>query len=222
MAIGKLATLGPRVGHRLAIHRMLTYDPAPQTGAPMGQGIGFCGAHRVGKTTLAQATSQAAGIPFLQTHTSHLFIQRGLDPAKPMPFATRLAIQRDILEAGEAVWSSVSGPFLSDRTPLDMAAYTLADVQGTTELDAPALLRYLNDCLDTTNRLFSTMLVVPPGIPLVAEAGKAALHTAYIEHIHTLVVGLCYDPRITARVFQLDRSILSLNDRVKTTLSHLA
>ena len=56
----------------------------------------------------------------------------------------------------------------------------------------------------------------------LAEAGKAALHAAYIEHIHTLVVGLCYDPRITARVFQLDRTVRSLDDRVNTTLSHLA
>ncbi|ALA59830.1 AAA family ATPase [Nitrospira moscoviensis] len=182
------------------------------------RGIGLCGAHRVGKTTLAQAVSQAAGIPFLKTHTSLLFTQKGLDPAQPMPFTTRLSIQREILAAAVAVWSRAAGRFISDRTPLDMAAYTLADVQGTTP-GSDALLQYLEECVLHTNRFFSTLVVIPPGIPLVREPGKAALHEAYIEHVHTLVVGLCHDPRILAGVHLVPREVLSLNARVQRTLS---
>lgn len=185
----------------------------------MTPGIGLCGAHRVGKTTLALAVSQAAQIPFLKTHTSQLFAARGLDPAKPIPFHTRLSIQQEILTAGEQVWRQAEGPFISDRTPLDMAAYTLADIQGTTEVDSPALLGYLQDCLDKTNRFFATLVIVPPGIPLIHEPGKAALHEAYIEHIHTLIVGLCYGKHISAKVCQLERTTLSLDERVKSTLS---
>lgn len=187
----------------------------------MKSGIGLCGAHRVGKTTLAQAVSHTTGIPFLKTHTSHLFQQHGLDPAKPMNFHTRLSIQQEILTAGETVWSQESGRFLSDRTPVDMAAYTLADVHGTTTLDETAFRQYLTDCIEKTNRFFSTLIIVPPGIPLVPEPGKAALHEAYIEHIHTLIVGLCHDERITAKIYHLERDILSLDDRVTRALSFL-
>jgi predicted ATPase len=186
------------------------------------RGIGLCGAHRVGKTTLAQAVSQAGHIPFLKTRTSQLFQKHGLDPAKRMPFPTRLSIQQEILAAAVDVWSGAAGRFISDRTPLDMAAYTLADVQGTTTLDSHALLRYLEDCLRQTNRFFSTLVIIPPGIPLVQEPGKAALHEAYIEHLHTLVVGLCHDPRILAKVQVVPRELLSLNDRVQRTLSFIA
>lgn len=185
----------------------------------MKPGIGLCGAHRVGKTTLALAVSQAADIPFLKTHTSQVFAKHGLDPAKPMPFHTRLSIQQEILTAGEEIWTQASGRFITDRTPLDMAAYTLADIQGTTEVDSSALLGYLHSCIEKTNQFFSTLIIVPPGIPLVLEPGKAALHAAYIEHIHTVIVGLCHAPNITARVSQMNRSILSLEDRVKMTVA---
>lgn len=187
----------------------------------MKPGIGLCGAHRVGKTTLALALSQAANIPFLKTYTSQIFAKHGLDPAKPLPFQTRLSIQQEILAAGEDVWRQASGRFVSDRTPLDMAAYTLADVQGTTEVDSTALLGYVRDCIQKTNQFFSQLIIVPPGIPLIHEPGKAALHEAYIEHIHTLIVGLCYSQNLSARISTLDRAILSLEARVKKTLSSI-
>lgn len=187
----------------------------------MQSGIGLCGAHRVGKTTLAQAVSHATGIPFLKTHTSHIFQQHGLDPAKPMAFDTRLAIQQDILAAGEAVWTQATGPFISDRTPLDMAAYTLADIHGTTALDETAFKQYLTACIEKTNRFFSTLIIVPPGIPLIPEPGKAALHGAYIEHIHTLIAGLCHDDRIAAAVHRMGRDVLLLEARVAHIIARL-
>jgi hypothetical protein len=187
----------------------------------MKSGIGLCGAHRVGKTTLAQAVSQASGLPFLQTHTSQIFKRHGLDPAKRMTFAARLSIQQDILSAAVEIWSLADSRFISDRTPLDMAAYTLADIQGTTKLDEAVLTAYLDDCLQHTDRFFSTLIVIPPGIPLVHEPGKAALHSGYIEHIHTLVVGLCHDPRLSARVCQLARQVLLLEDRTRQAMSFI-
>jgi len=187
----------------------------------MQSGIGLCGAHRVGKTTLAQAVSQASGLPFLQTHTSQVFKQHGLDPADPMPFAARLSIQREILSAAIAVWNQADGSFISDRTPLDMAAYTLADIQGTTKVDGTALTSYLDDCLHVSNQYFSTLIVIPPGIPLINEPGKAALHTGYIEHLHTLVVGLCHHPCLSATVCQLSRQVLSVRARTKQAMSFI-
>lgn len=187
----------------------------------MKSGIGLCGAHRVGKTTLAQAVSQARRLPFLQTQTGQVFKRYGLDPAKPMAFATRLSIQWEILSAAVEVWRRAESRFISDRTPLDMAAYTLADIQGTTEVDGAALTAYLDDCLQNTNQFFSTLIIIPPGIPLVHEPGKAALHNGYIEHLHTLVVGLCHDPRLSPKVCQLARHVLSLNDRTEQAISFI-
>ena len=188
----------------------------------MPSGIGLCGAHRVGKTTLAHALSETSGLPFLKTHTSHVFQQRGLDPAKPMPFEIRLSIQHEILAAGVAVWSQAAGPFLSDRTPIDMAAYTLADVQSTTKVEGSALADYLHQCLIETNRFFSTLIIVPPGIPLIHEPGKAALHEAYIEHLHAVIVGICHQEGLTASVTQLARQLIALDARLTACRPYLS
>jgi hypothetical protein len=51
----------------------------------------------------------------------------------------------------------------------------------------------------------------------VAEAeGKAALNKAYIEHIHSLIVGLCHDERLRCRVIRVPRNVTVLNERIGT------
>ncbi len=176
--------------------------------------IGICGAHRTGKSTLAEKLAHSLGIPFVQTTTSQVFAEAGLDPAQPMDFSTRLMIQQKVLLAGEAVWSSSSPPFVSDRTPIDMMAYTLADIQGTTVVDFPQLSAYLQQCFASTNRFFRHLFIVQPGIPLVHAEGKAALNPAYIEHINTLVIGLCQDSRLFCRVQLIPRSVVDLGARL--------
>lgn len=187
----------------------------------MKNGIGLCGAHRVGKTTLAQALSCELNIPFLKTSTSEQFKKHMLSPSEPMNFDKRLFIQREILQAGKQVWDTDVDKFITDRTPLDMAAYTLADINGVTQVDFKELKSYINDCFDATQHYFSTLVIIPPGIPLVHEEGKAALNEAYIEHIHTLIVGLCHDERFPKRVFALRRNMLSLDERLNEILSFL-
>lgn len=191
----------------------MTRQPAQEGSRPAG-GIGLCGAHRVGKTTLAEAFAAAAGIPCVRTATSAVFARHGLDPSKPMSFAARLAIQREILAAAEDAWRAAEGRFITDRTPVDMMAYTLADIRGDTEVGFQDLAAYLERCFRVTNEVFSTLVVVQPGIPLVREGGKAALNEAYIEHVNAVVLGLCHDDRLRCRTFLLNREAIALQTRL--------
>ncbi|MDQ6734382.1 MAG: ATP-binding protein [Nitrospirota bacterium] len=184
-------------------------------------GIGLCGAHRVGKTTLAQSLSDSLQLPFVKTNTSEVFRKWRIEPDVPITFEIRLGIQRHILEAAVELWSREKEAFITDRTPLDMAAYTLADIQGATTLDTKELFDYLDDCFRRTHKFFSTLIIIPPGIPLTHETGKAALNECYIEHVHNLVVGLCHDERIKQKVFALQRETLPLNDRVNNIIAFL-
>lgn len=182
--------------------------------------LGLCGAHRTGKTTLANAIATRLDMPFVRTTTSQVFEKLGLDPAAPMDFKTRLFVQNHVLAAAEQVWQSSPTPFVSDRTPIDMIAYTLGDIQGKTEVDFDLLSQYIDRCFDSTNQFFQNLAIVQPGIPLVYEEGKAALNAAYIEHINVLVIGLCGDRRLKAHIFCNDRSAIHLEVRIQNILEH--
>ncbi|MCA6501568.1 MAG: AAA family ATPase [Pseudanabaena sp.] len=182
--------------------------------------LGLCGAHRTGKTTLAIAISSLLNIPFVRTTTSQVFAQLGLDPAEPMDFQTRLFVQNHVLDAAEQVWQESASPFISDRTPIDMIAYTLGDIQGKTEVDFDLLSQYIDRCFASTNQFFQNLAIIQPGIPLVYEEGKAALNAAYIEHINILVIGLCSDRRLKTNVFCNARNAIDLEARILNILEH--
>jgi hypothetical protein len=176
--------------------------------------IGLCGSHRTGKTTLAEAISQQTGMPFVKTSTSEVFNKHGLDPSKPMDFQKRLWIQHKILDTAQHLWLAEQKQFITDRTPLDMAAYTLADIQGATEVDFPELEGYLARCFEVTNYFFKVLVLIQPGIPLMHEEGKAALNKSYLEHLNYLILGLCNDARINSTLVFLHRDVITLEDRI--------
>jgi len=179
----------------------------------MSNGLGLCGSHRTGKTTLARQMAETFDLEFVVTTTTEVFVENGLKPSSPMDFKTRLWIQDKIISAAEAVWSGCDAPFITDRTPLDMLAYTLGDIQGVVRVEYELLQAYVERCMASTNRFFSSLCVVQPGIKLVPAPGKAALNEAYIEHLNTLVLGLCVDERMTVPFHLLPRATVNLQKR---------
>lgn len=177
--------------------------------------IGLCGAHGTGKTTLAKALP----LPFVGIQTRQIFQEYRLKPDLPMHIETRLWVQRKVLEKASTIWANQSGNFVSDRTPFDMAAYTLADIAGDTlnprtELE---LARYLDDCLELAKSTFSHVVIVPPLIPLVDENGRASISKGYVMHIHTLCVGLWSESPIAG--FSLSSS--DLDERVRVIVDEI-
>jgi len=183
--------------------------------------IGFCGAHRTGKTTLAMELAKLRGAQFVRTRVSEIFQECGLHPAQPMDFATRLNVQFRILVACESDWRNASGNFITDRTPVDLMAYTLGDIQGETQVSEPEFNRYVERCFEAANRFFDTLIIIQPGIPLAEAEGKAALNKAYIEHINSLIIGLCHDQRLDCRVVQISRKVIDLSERINQVAAML-
>jgi hypothetical protein len=186
------------------------------------KGIGLCGSHRTGKTTLAKEIAEKTGLEFIQTSTSEVFSQNGLHPSQSMDFTTRIWIQNKVISAAEKVWSDAREKFITDRTPIDMMAYTLADIDGKSSVDFSALEGYLGHCFRVTDSLFSHLFILQPAIPLVHEEGKAALNRAYMEHLNILMQGLCCDERLHSPIVTVPRHIIPLDDRVKTIVEILA
>lgn len=158
------------------------------------------------------------GIPFVQTSTSEVFKELGFDPKIDYPFKLRMMIQNKILDVGNALWSKYKGAFITDRTPVDMLAYTMADVQreNLDKDDEKLFMEYQARCFELTNRHFGALFVIQPGIQLVDEEGKAPINEAYIEHINTLAIGIANDQRLNINRYILNRSVLDLQKRCET------
>lgn len=179
--------------------------------------IGLCGAHRTGKTTLARNFAAKNGIPFVETSVSAIWYELGYDPAQTYDFGTRLIVQEEILKRVDAKFSEYAGQeFITDRTPLDMAAYTLADAIGerVPEQCQQRMKDYLNACFEATNKRFGVICLVQPGIALKAEPGKAAMNEAYIEHLNSLLFGLMVDERVKCQHFYIPRAITGMEERM--------
>lgn len=182
--------------------------------------IGLCGSHRTGKTTLSEALSQQLGITLLKTNTSAIFEQHGLHPAAPMDFKTRLWIQHRIIEAAIDIWQTEKASYITDRTPIDFMAYTLADIQGSTSVDFAELETYLTRGFEVINQFFTALVVIQPAIPLIYEEGKAALNRAYMEHLNLIIQGLCHDERLNGpSITVLKRHVTQLDERITAITS---
>lgn len=184
--------------------------------------IGLIGAHRTGKTTLAQAwanTTDGAYSPLL-IDTSATIASNGKSAAEDMPFDDRFDLQLAILDnmAKQYAEAAGDGAFVADRTPLDAVAYLLADVQRRTL--TPRQEGFVIDYLCSADRLarehFGLIVLLRPGIPMVAAAGKATASLIYQRHIDLLCSGLATDfaSAVGTMVYPMPRDALALGTRI--------
>lgn len=183
--------------------------------------LGIAGAHRVGKSTLAKAFADEHDMDYLSTEVGSVFEELGLDPAVTYDFSTRLKVQRAILRHVDKLYGAVEDRdnTITDRTPLDLLIYTYAEVAGDniTEEQNAELKAYTADCLEVLNRRFGMVMILQPGIPVIAAPGKASLNESYIEHLNLLCLGFMSDERVKVKCAYIPRSCTDLQRRIDAT-----
>jgi len=188
--------------------------------------IGVCGAHRTGKTTLAQTLSECTGIPFLRSDVSGTFERLGVSPQAEMHLASRLEVQIQILDdLQDQYMSSPSGNFITDRTPVDVAAYLVADITRASTDGCPSVddevARFVTRAVEMTFAHFEMVILVQPGLELEEDPKKAQCSKAYIEHLNDIMISLLLgrdDDAPTSKVVMLRRYITGLQERTQVIL----
>ena len=178
--------------------------------------IGLTGSHRTGKTTLAKQIEEELGIEYVTLSVSDVIREStGVECSQISSMDQRLKAQRRLVEACDKTFLRRKGMFISDRTPIDVAAYTMGDAcQDMTAAQQKEMLEIIDDCVDITNSSFQTLLLVQPGIPFIEEPGKPKMNMAYQELIHSLCLGLLSDQRTTVEWWFVNRNCTDQTKRM--------
>ena len=152
----------------------------------------FTGSHRSGKTTLAKAVAQELDIPFYETRSGDVLKAAGINLVGNLSIEDRMAAQELLLDHHVKTLAELPRPLIVDRCPLDMFAYTLAEIGMHTVTDEALdqrLQRYLSRCLTATELHYAGAVLCPPLPSYDAQDGKPPPSVTYQAHIHTLISG---------------------------------
>lgn len=129
------------------------------------RGYTLIGAHRTGKTSIAQEVSRNLSIEFVPSFTSTLFKEIGFDPRQSWGASKRLEVQKLVLERHIASWKSYMGsgnPWITDRSPIDFIVYTMNDAITWDDSSYEDYIGYLSDCIEAHKEFFSLSLLIQP------------------------------------------------------------
>lgn len=179
-------------------------------------GMGLSGAHRTGKSTIAARFAEKNDCPFINSSASQVAKELGLKVDLNMLPADRRRFQDAVLAAFSTRYETEAGNglFVTDRTPLDFAAYSLVDWRPGCEEHDTWLLDYVRRCYEVTSRFFYIVGVIQPGIPYVTGEGKPSPNTVYQELLNTVIMGLARDPDVDAGLVVLPRDCTDNETRV--------
>ena len=164
---------------------------------------GFSGAHRTGKSTLANAMAKDSDGIFLPINVASVLEKHGVNGVTHQKddLETFMRTQSAILDHMESVFRGCEPDlwYWVDRTPLDVLTYTQAYANMAFFEDTEKANRYYElfnviktRCKSLLNRYFEGVFLVTAGIPVVPDAKSAVAHPSCIDHIETLMTGnLC-------------------------------
>lgn len=148
------------------------------------------GAHRTGKTSLAKALSERLGIPYLDCNVTPELEAAGYDQVAALSLEMRLACQEKRLELHMAKIESAPRPCITDRSPLDLAAYTIAEFNMHSDPGLAAQAQsYVQRCINLTMIHHDTIIAVRPLPFFTVEEGKPPPNVGFQWHIQHLVEG---------------------------------
>ncbi|ATW58022.1 putative thymidylate kinase [Pseudomonas phage nickie] len=161
--------------------------------------LGLAGTHGSGKTSLCEAyVAKNPGSSFIKTGISDIYKALNLDPKVRMTLEQRMEVQEKVLNVLCDQWEQGllahkgDGNCISDRTPYDLIAYTLAEVSGYDDISdelSTRIVSYITLCR-LAAQAFDGFVHVPIALPMVADpTGKvrAASSLAYRVHLDMLM-----------------------------------
>jgi predicted ATPase len=182
--------------------------------------IGICGAQRTGKTTLALALAERLGYEFLETNVAKFLEERRLEVASSLETQEKI---RKYLKKQFKEYKRID--FVSDRTPLDILAYSSYIESRNLRLygyDSEHTLK----CFKNLQSYFDVVFLVQPGIEIPEEERnlkyKASCDSSFVNSINESLKYMF--GRISIRgvaMICIPESIIDLDERIEFVIKEL-
>ena len=155
---------------------------------------GLTGASGTGKTTLAKAIANDLGIEYISASISESAKKHGFNSVSPMPIHVRLTMQRHLLEDHTALIALSPRPAITDRTPLDMISYMLAEIgmhdhEEMTRQDCADIEQYVDDCIKVTSMLYDRIYILSQLDEYEEVDTRPVTNRAYQSHTQLIMMG---------------------------------
>lgn len=173
---------------------------APVTGLNR---LGFAGAHRTGKSTMARSLSlnfmPQDGIiyEFVPAHVSKapVWAECHMTPSEQLTFAERVVLQQGILDHMKTIYQQAPAYAVYDRTPIDFVGYLMANVDTTcSNLFTSQVERFIGDCIRLTMQANDKIIIIQPAIKAEEDAGKTGktfLSKPYQMAVNNHIIATC-------------------------------
>ena len=121
---------------------------------------GLIGASGSGKTTLAHQAAEALSMTFLPTSITKSAERHGFNAVGALSLHERIDLQHHLLDDMVELIAKCDRPAILDRTPVDMIAYMLCEVdmhshKRASDKDLQRIETYVRSCLETTKTYFA-------------------------------------------------------------------
>ena len=161
--------------------------------------IGIIGAHRTGKSTIAQEVANELAIPYVDASVGSDFVWKnsGYQYHDRVTFLERLEIQEALLEGiGQKLYAHQNQPnWVIDRSPIDILAYLMVSLDDTcTRLVDGRVKQFREQCIELTEEYYSQLVIVQPEIEydeVRGKAGKVFKTAAMQDALTDIITGVC-------------------------------
>ena len=146
-----------------------------------------------GKTTLAKALAEKMNVHYHDASTTKLMGEIGFNPVGPSAsLDERITAQEHLLRRFVESLRKLPRPFITDRCPIDMAAYMLGEITmlNSTLEQGRRVDKYVNDCMTALFHNFDAVLTVRPLSAYEAASTRPPRNPAYQWKIQYLIDGL--------------------------------
>jgi hypothetical protein len=190
--------------------------------------IGFAGAHRTGKTTLAKEVAKSTGIRFFETNVSQAPVWKEIhaSPSDSFTFSERVEIQHRLMDyLGYQYAAQTEEAYVVDRTPLDILGYLFANLDHTcSNLWSDSAKSLITRSIYLVDNFFDRIFLVQPGIQTVVESGKTGkvfLSWSYQIAINNNIMAFGINHFDSKKFVIIPQNVLELEKRLRFVIDCL-